>query len=289
MSKGDRTVNINFRGGSGGGGQKSGYPSSSRSHGSSHDGRAKSSPHAEQHAPVGLVSHEIGGSGAAQAQQLVVQALEAQRVKEANEAYAAQQAKIQQEREAAGIAHKLQLAKDFEATPLGIATIKLQQAEEIYAAKVEQYKNVPRNFNYHEDRVITARQVDQAAKRVETMKAIRAKTEAEDAHNRWVAVERIKYLTKLSQEDQAFLTERYARIDLTKEKLYEVELNPREHKSLEVKEYSPLIIETLKQYSRDYDGFNKQIISYTIPIQALRTLSLKKNKISRFTCSKFGF
>ena len=116
---------------------------------------------------------------------------EAQRVKEANEAYAAQQTRIQQEREAAGIAHKLQLAKDFEATPLGIATVKLQQAEEIYAAKVEQYKNVPRNFNYHEDRVIAARQVDQAAKRVETMKAIRAKTEAEDAHDRWVAVERI--------------------------------------------------------------------------------------------------
>ena len=50
------------------------------------------------------------------------------------------------------------------------------------------------------------------------------------------------------------------------------------HKSLEVKEYSPLIIQTLKQYSRDYDGFNKQIISYTIPIQALHTLSLKKTK-----------
>ena len=68
---------------------------------------------------------------------------EAQRIKEANEAYAVQQAKIQQERELVAIANKLQQAKDFEATPVGIVTVKLQQAEEIYAAKMEQYKNIP--------------------------------------------------------------------------------------------------------------------------------------------------
>jgi hypothetical protein len=33
MSKGGSTININFRGGSGGGVQKNNYPSSSRSHG----------------------------------------------------------------------------------------------------------------------------------------------------------------------------------------------------------------------------------------------------------------
>ena len=206
---------------------------------------------------------------------------EAQRVKEINEAYAAQQAKIQQEREAAGIAHKLQLAKDFEATRLGIVTVKLQQAEEIYAKKVEQWrkwKNVPNDSFYEKKKALAAEQLERAAKQVETMKALKYKTEQEDAHDRWVTVEREKYLTKLSQEDQAFLTERYTRIDNTKKKLYEVELNPRGHKSLEEKEYYPLI-KTLIQYSRDYDEFNKQIISYTtIPIQALHTLSLKKTK-----------
>ena len=43
------------------------------------------------------------------------------------------------------------------------------------------------------------------------------------------------------------------------------------------------------QYSRDYDGFNKQIISDTIPIQVLHTLSLKKINFSRFACNGFNF
>ena len=201
-----------------------------------------------------------------------------QRIKEANEAYAVQQAKIQQERELVIIANKLQQAKEFEATPLGIVTVKLQQAEEIYAAKVEQYKNIPHNFNYIDNRVIAARQVDQAAKQVEVLKVLKYKTEQEDAHDRWVTVEREKYLTKLSQEDQAFLTERYARIDNTKKKLYEVELNPREYNTSEVETHYPKIVTTLKQYKSDYHGFNKQIISESIPIQALYTLSLKKTK-----------
>ena len=73
---------------------------------------------------------------------------EAQRIKEANEAYAVQQDKIQQERELVIIANKLQQVKDFEATPVGIVTVKLQQAEEIYAQNVRHLKNIKHNIFY---------------------------------------------------------------------------------------------------------------------------------------------
>ena len=230
--------------------------------------------------------------------------LEAQRIKKANEAHAAQLAK-QQERDAANEAHKKQLAKEFEESRVGYATKQFELAQEIHARAVEQYKNIPHNFNYHENRVIAARQVDQAAKQVETMQALKFKAEQDASEKLWhereharVWAENIKMYEALanrqakekeeevvraeerikirSQEDKEFLAEKSARIDIAKEKLYKIELNPQKHNALEVEEYSPLIIKTLMQYSRDYDGFNKQIISDTIPIQVLHTLSLKK-------------
>ena len=230
---------------------------------------------------------------------------EAQRIKEANEVYAVQQAKIQQERELVAIANKLQLAKEFEATPVGIVTVKLQQAEEIYAQNVRHLKNIKHNIFYEKNKAMATQQIEKSAKQVEVLKALKYKTEQDASEKLWhereharVCAENIKMYEALanrqakereeeivkvaelmkirSQEDKEFLAEKNTRIDIAKEKLYKIELNPPKHNTLEVEKYSPLIIKTLMQYSRDYDGFNKQIISDTIPIQVLHTLSLKK-------------
>ncbi len=55
--------------------------------------------------------------------------------------------------------------------------------------------------------------------------------------------------------------EKKERILNSKEELYEKNLEPREQNAPEVEEYYPLTIQTLIQYSRDYEGFNRQIIS----------------------------
>ena len=201
---------------------------------------------------------------------------EAQRIKEANEAYAVQQAKIQQERELVVIANKLQQAKDFEATPVGIVTVKLQQAEEIYAAKVEQYKNIPHNFNYIDNRVIAARQVDQAAKQVEVLKALKYKTEQEVDQDRRQAAWEEKFRIQQAKEKQDIIDAQQARINPSKKEVEKIKLTVTKHNSDEVEKYSPQIKTILKQYKTDYEGFNKKITSEGIHLQALHTLSLKK-------------
>ena len=103
----------------------------------------------------------------------------------ASEIYAIEQARIQQAREAAGIANKLQMAKEFDATPVGIATSRLKEAEESYAEKVEQYKNVPRNFNYAKNRAIAAQQVEKSAKQVEYFQENKYKVEQEASQKLW--------------------------------------------------------------------------------------------------------
>ena len=201
---------------------------------------------------------------------------EAQRVKEINEAYAVQQAKIQQERELVAIANKLQQAKDFEATPVGIVTVKLQQAEEIYAAKVEQYKNIPHNFYYHENRVIAARNVDQAAKQVEVLKALKYKTEQEVDQDRRQAAWQEEFRIQQAKEKQDIIDAQQARINPSKKEVEKIKSTVTKYNSDEVEKYSPQIKTILKQYKTDYEGFNKKITSEGIHLQALHTLSLKK-------------
>ena len=201
---------------------------------------------------------------------------EAQRIKEANEAYAVQQAKIQQERELVIIANKLQQVKDFEATPVGIVTVKLQQAEEIYAAKVEQYKNIPHNFNYHENRVIAARNVDQAAKQVEVLKALKYKTEQEADQDRRQAVWEEEFRIQQAKEKQDIIDTQQARINPSKKEVEKIKSTVTKYNSDEVEKYSPQIKTILKQYKTDYEGFNKKITSEGIHLQALHKLSLKK-------------
>ena len=181
--------------------------------------------------------------------------LEAQRVKATNEAHAARQAKLQQEREAANEARDQQIAKESAESSLGIVTSRLQQADasdklwharehaRVWAENIKMYEALANQ---------QAKQKEEEVVKAEARMKIR------------------------SQEDKEFLAEKNARIDLAKEKLYKIELNPPKHNTLEVEKYSPLIIKTLMQYSRDYEGFHRQIISDAMPIQALHTLSLKK-------------
>ena len=141
---------------------------------------------------------------------------EAQRVKEINEAYAVQQAKIQQERELVAIANKLQQAKEFEATRLGIVTSRLQQAEEIYVAKLEQYKNVPRNFNYEKNRAIAAEQLERAAKQVENFKATKYLIEQEVDQDRRQAARQEEFRIQQAKEKQDIIDAQQARINPSK-------------------------------------------------------------------------
>lgn len=159
-------------------------------------------------------------------------------------------------------------------------------------------ENIKKNIFYEKNKALAIQQVEQAAKQVEVFKAIKVKAEKDALEKAWrekenekiyeqYAKEKIEQekaeIAKVaermkinSQEDQEFLTEKKARIDYTKKKLYEIEFNSPKHNAPEVEKYSPLIIKTLMQYSRDYEGFNRQIISDIIPIQDLHTLSLKK-------------
>lgn len=229
--------------------------------------------------------------------------LKAQKTKAINESWERQKAVEAEKLDVINIntALKLKAIQEFEASDLGKATKQFQQAEEVYALRVEAWKNI------HLDRqkAQAAQQVDQASKHLEVCKAIKAQAEKEAFDKLWYERENariyaenekmyekyakekleqekaeiVKVAERMrlnSQEDQEFLTEKNARIDHTKKKLYEIELNPSKYNTAEVETHSPLIIKTLIQYSRDYDGFNKQIISDTIPIQALQTLSLKK-------------
>lgn len=174
---------------------------------------------------------------------------------------------------------RLKEIQDFEASDLGDlgkATKLVQQAEEVYARKVRHLENIKKNIFYEKNKALAIQQIEQAAKQVEVFKAIKVKAELEDLNDRSIVEERTRHLDQLSQENQAFLTERFSRINHTKEKLHEVELNRQEHNSSKVETHYPKIIATLKQYKSDYHGFNNQIISESIPIQALNTLSLKK-------------
>ena len=228
-----------------------------------------------------------------------------QETKEINEFWERKKAVEAEKLEVINTALKLKVIQEFEASDLGKATKLVQQAEEIYANKVKHLENIKKNIFYDKNKALEIQQVEEAAKQVETFKAIKVKVE-KDAFNKLLyerenariyaenekmyeqyAKEKLEQekakIVKVaermrlnSQEDQEFLTEKNARIDHTKKKLYEIELNPSKHNTPEVEKYSPLILKALIQYSRDYDGFNKQIISDNIPIQALHTLSLKK-------------
>jgi hypothetical protein len=229
------------------------------------------------------------------------EAQKAQKTKEINESWKRQKAVEAEKLEVINTALKLKAIQEFEASDIGKATRLLQEAEEIYAKKVKHLENIKKNIFYEKNKALATQQVEQAAKQVETFKAIKVKAEKDALDKLWYERENEKMYEQYakekleqekaeivkvaermrlnSQEDQEFLTEKNARIDHTKKKLYEIELNPSKHNTPEVEKYSPLIIKTLMQYSRDYDGFNKQIISDTIPIQALHTLSLKKTDL----------
>ena len=225
-----------------------------------------------------------------QQNELARQQQETQRVKEIKEA---------QEIE------KLKANQEFEATDLGKATKLVQEGEEIYTFQIAQL----RDAKTEKGRAEAAQYIEKWKKNVEGWKLIKARAEKEGFDKMWYARENTRIWaenekmyedyakkqakeraeweeakivratdrTKInSQEDQIFLEERYARIEHTKKKLYEIEFNPPKQNTPEVEIHYPKIITTLEQYKSNYEEFHKRIISDAIPIQALHTLSLKK-------------
>jgi Leucine Rich repeat len=204
----------------------------------------------------------------------------AQKTKEINEVYAAQKAKEQQERDEYSKTQKLKADQEFEESRVGQATKQFQQAEEIYARAVEQLQNVQKSFFYDKNKALATQELERATKQLEVFKEIKKQVEIEERHDRWLASQREEWKKTLKiqqdKEKQDNIDAQQARINPSKKEVEEIELAPRKHNSPEVEEYSPLIIQTLKQYSRDYNGFHRQIVSDAIPLQALHTLSLKK-------------
>jgi len=81
------------------------------------------------------------------------------------------------------------------------------------------------------------------------------------------------------KEDKIEFDKQKIRIDSTKKELDGLNSNQPKNNSSEVETYHPKITTILNQYKSDYDGFHKQVVSETIPIQALHTLSLRKTNL----------
>ena len=113
------------------------------------------------------------------------------------------------------------------------------------------------------NKAMATQQIEKSAKQVEVLKALKYKTEQDSSEKLWhereharvwaenikmyeglanrQAKEREEEIVKVaelmkirSQEDKEFLAEKSARIDIAKEKLYKIELNPPKHNTLEV-------------------------------------------------------
>ncbi len=124
--------------------------------------------------------------------------LQAQRIKEINEAHEARKAKEQQALDAANKAYNEQLAKEFEESRVGQATKQFILAEEIYARAGEQLKNVQKNFFYDKNKALATQELERAAKQLEVMKAQKVKEENQVFYDRQVVVEREAHFAKIS-------------------------------------------------------------------------------------------
>lgn len=204
--------------------------------------------------------------------------LKEQRIKEINKAHAAQKAKLKQKSDTAVIEYKLQQAKEFEDSNVGKATKLVQQAEEVYARKLAISKS--KYVMVSSKRAEADRQVEVAAERLKSLKAIKEKAESEAAYDRWVESQRAKVdeISRAMQakEKQDILDAQQARMLPSKEELRKIKLAPSQHNSPEVEEHLPSIIHILKQPGGNYDEFQRQVVSKAIPIASLHTLSLKK-------------
>lgn len=81
------------------------------------------------------------------------------------------------------------------------------------------------------------------------------------------------------KEDKIEFDKQKIRIDSTKKELDGLNSNQPKNNSSEVEEQHSKITTILNQYKSDYNGFHKQVISETIPIQALHTLSFRKTNL----------
>lgn len=202
--------------------------------------------------------------------------LKEQRIKEINEAHAAQKAKLKQESDAAVIKYKLQQAKEFEDSNVGKATKLVQQAEEVYACKLA----ISKNIRLGSKKVLADQQVEAAAEQLKALKAIKEQASKEAAEDRCLEVgrARVEEISRAMQakEKQDILDAQQARLSPSKKEVEKIKIAPPKQNSPEVEEHSPLIIHTLKQHGGNYDGFHKQVTLKALPVAALHTLSLKK-------------
>jgi Leucine-rich repeat (LRR) protein len=247
VSKGGATININFRGGSGSGGEKSSYPSSSRNHGGSgsdrnHGGSSNDGVDREGY----LHNNSHGYSTRAPWHQ----------IQEAADRYEAKKRQeLEELRLAQEVSQQNELARQQEAQR--VEEIKKIRKENQEAQEKQKAKNAPSGYE------LTPQYQEHQRKIAEAWA---------DMYKRLALEKEVIH----PQEDKIEFAEQQLRISKTVQELDGLKLNKSKHNAPEVEAQYPKITTTLKQYKADYVGFNKQVISDGIPIQALHTLSLKK-------------
>jgi Leucine Rich repeat len=239
VSKGGATININFRGGSGGGGEKNSYPSSSRIHGDIGSG-----------ANHGGSRNDGGGYGFSHNNSHGYGAREPSR--EALAAADRYEARKRQELEELRLVEEINQQNE----------LARQQQEVLIVKEIKEVQDKQKAKNVPSAYELTPQYQEHQRKVAEAWA---------DMHKRLALEKEVIH----PQEDRIEFAEQQLRIGQTVQELDGLKLNQPKRNAPEVEVHRSEITTALEQYKGDYEGFNRQIISDGIPIQALHTLSLK--------------